>query len=650
MSNFYIKIIRQATIILLICLPVLFNPFGFEIFALPRVIFLYFWILFIVLIFIFSLTHNSNFSIIYSNPILVLIPFIFFVFVSFLFSLDKQVALWGYVGNYEGIFSWLSYFFIFYVGYLFFRNKKELKQLFFILSFVAGMVGIYAITEYFGFWQLMEWSQKTEINRASSFLGHPIYLGTFFVLVLPLIFSLFTEDLSKKKKVILFINFGLSICGLVLSFSRGAWIALFIISFLFFIFNLKIIKQKISDFRKNYFKYFIFVIFLLSLFFLNIGQNDLWSLVFFRIKSIFDFSSPSVLVHNLLYRQSWSLLQDNWLLGVGPDNFVYIMPKYALNSWNVFKQATAEKAHNLFLDIWISFGIGGLISFLFFLFYWFKQSIIFLKKVNPNNQPIFQGIFYSIIGCLIAWQFHYSTIDLAPLFWFLLGAGVGFMVENGTEKEQMKIFNHRASWFKKILITSWIIIFFIFLVFSSKRILADYFFVQALESKNIDQSIFFVDKAIKHNSLLANYYLVANSYYLQKIDSVQYKQFLQQAIDSLIIASNKVPLDYRITYQLGETYLVVANYAQNKENLYLQAEKAYVETLGLYPNNTEANLKLGVVSAYLNKNEEALKFWHRCIEIDKKFSQCYYNLAVLYQKIGIKDQSDYYYKEFDKYK
>ncbi|MFH0856916.1 MAG: tetratricopeptide repeat protein, partial [bacterium] len=231
---------------------------------------------------------------------------------------------------------------------------------------------------------------------------------------------------------------------------------------------------------------------------------------------------------------------------------------------------------------------------------------------------------------------HYSTIETAPIFFFLLGAGLSLAREESGEKENIK------NKFSYILI----VLFLAVLYFPLQKFNADYLFMKGLRETESGKAIGYLERAVKKNSHAENYYLVLNGYYVEKGESEKNNLYFQKALDLLIEAARIIPLDYRITYQLGETYLKIANYAENKDYVYMQAAAAYQRTLELYPNFPDAHLKIGVAYAHLSKEEDALKSWNKCFELKKTNAECYYNLSVLYEKRGEKEKAKENYEKY----
>jgi len=644
------NIIRKIIIILLVFLPILYNPLGFDVFALPRVFFLYIMCAILAVILVYKTAKDRKIEIKYTKLHLIFGVFLFFILFSMLFANDKYVSVWGYVWDYEGIISWICYAFLFYTGYLYFRSAENLKKIFRPLSYAAFFVGLYSFLQYFGNLELMQWMQKTEIKRASSFLGHPSYLGIYCILLLPLIFVLITEEKkSKYWKAFFTASLILLLASLYLSFSRGAWIAFVGVILMFAILRRKEIIFKIRNIVNR--KTAVALFFLVAIFVLYAADKiGFLSLFAQRVISIFDKNSSSFIVRGYLYKQSFSLLRDNWMFGIGADNFAYAIPRYFLPSWNIFKTTVADKAHNQILDYWISFGIGGVLSYSVFLFYWLKKAIGSLKNTLGTEKYFLQAILFSVIGYIIAVQFHYSTIDLAPIFFFLLGCGAGIMADKKVMEEKKIIAaDDGCRYWSNIrnffyLSSSVLIVFVVY--FASQNISADYLFTNSLKSKNLENSVFLAESAIEKNKHRVNYYLALNSFYIQKSDYDKNPYHLQKAIDSLIGAVKIMPCDYKLFYQLGETYLQSAKSAKNKDYVYHQAKIAYEETLKLYPNSVESYLKLGVVNAHLEKENEAIENWQKCAELEKTEEQCYYNLYILHNKRGEQELAK---KNFEEY-
>src|SRR4030042_1776129 len=186
--------------------------------------------------------------------------------------------------------------------------------------------------------------------------------------------------------------------------------------------------------------------------------------------------------------------------------------------------------------------------------------------------------------------------------------------------------------------------------FGFKKISADWPFAKAMRSNDLGESIALLESAIENNPYSANYYFSLNELFMQAGKKTGEYSYFEKAIKVLNQASGYFPQDYRIYYILGETYLGVSPYAQNRGYVYGKAADSFSKTLELYPNFSDARLKLGVSLAHAGKENEALDEWDDCVRMNKTNSQCYYNLHVLYGKMNESVLSEENYEKYLMYK
>ena len=130
-----------------------------------------------------------------------------------------------------------------------------------------------------------------------------------------------------------------------------------------------------------------------------------------------------------IWSRSIPLIKNNLILGSGPDTFIYQFPQndligkyYTYDTPNII----IDKPHNLYLQIALNDGLIALIAFLFIMLVYVFDSIrLYSFKRDYNNDQIL-GIAtcLSVVGYLFAGIFNDSVIDVAPIFWIVLGVGV----------------------------------------------------------------------------------------------------------------------------------------------------------------------------------------------------------------------------------
>ena len=77
-----------------------------------------------------------------------------------------------------------------------------------------------------------------------------------------------------------------------------------------------------------------------------------------RFRGLLDPSSATSFMRINLWRSSWQMALDHWLLGVGPDNFLYTYrSNYLLPA--AWKEPNLNHPHNFLLDWWRRFNTSA---------------------------------------------------------------------------------------------------------------------------------------------------------------------------------------------------------------------------------------------------------------------------------------------------
>ncbi|MDD4607366.1 MAG: O-antigen ligase family protein [Patescibacteria group bacterium] len=203
--------------------------------------------------------------------------------------------------------------------------------------------------------------------RVYGSLPHPNILAGF--LVITILLTIYLLDKYPSKVRYLSAVLPILILGLMLTFSRGAILAL-IISFIFYKILIKIkIKQNLIN--KSV---------LIGLVSVIIFSIFLYPLLMTRLQNQARLEVKSNQERIASLQQAKEIIQQNWLLGVGVGN-------YTLELHNLYPQQEVwwyQPAHNVYLLILSELGLVGLILFLSIIFYLVFQ----IFKSGLNSQKI----------------------------------------------------------------------------------------------------------------------------------------------------------------------------------------------------------------------------------------------------------------------
>ncbi|AWK50043.1 polymerase [Clostridium beijerinckii] len=147
-----------------------------------------------------------------------------------------------------------------------------------------------------------------------------------------------------------------------------------------------------------------------------------------------------------IWSRAIPLIKDTFILGTGPDTFAFEFPQgdligkyYAYDTPNI----VVDKAHNLYLQIAINYGVIALLAFLAMMVIYIVDSIkLYAFKEHFEERSIMLGAItcLGIIGYLFAGIFNDSVVSVAPVFWIVLGVGVAlnFINRDGIRTGKIK--------------------------------------------------------------------------------------------------------------------------------------------------------------------------------------------------------------------
>ena len=108
---------------------------------------------------------------------------------------------------------------------------------------------------------------------------------------------------------------------------------------------------------------------------------------------------PALLGRLLLWRHAWLVLRENWLLGVGMQNFRYVKQLYGFPM--PMALGRRYNAHNLYLEFLVDLGVFGFASFV-----WLElRTLLRLDGIWRSDKPA-SGLALALNAGLIAYAVH----------------------------------------------------------------------------------------------------------------------------------------------------------------------------------------------------------------------------------------------------
>jgi len=313
------------------------------------------------------------------------------------------------------------------------KGEHQINRLLTALLIISSLLGIYGIFQYngidFAFW-------KANIGRQQVFglFGNVNYFAEYLIVPLPLAISLFFAARNKTSKILLLVGILAMGGSLILTFTRGSYLAIGISSiFIFFLY----LTSRGKGFIKEHKKIFIFILALIILVtFLFVLPNPLNEpgTVISKIKgriSISQFTSGSSLKRReAIWGFTILIIKDHPLLGSGLGTFKYNSLNYQAQFFDqgenrsLYPYGIADKVHNEYLQLGAEIGILGLGIFLWLIITCFNYGIKLLKRLKDKyKQGIIIGLMGGVVAVLIDAIFGFPLHLPATLvlFWLFIG-------------------------------------------------------------------------------------------------------------------------------------------------------------------------------------------------------------------------------------
>ena len=222
------------------------------------------------------------------------------------------------------------------------------------MIYAASFVAVIGILQFFGYNFVPHEYSGTS---AYSTMGNTNWLATYLVIILPAAVLLYLFNNDRK----MLICSGIMYAGLLVSVTRGAWIAFFITFCIICIYI--ILNKKGLRYLRN--PVILFAIVTMILLPANDGH------IYKRALSIPENINAAVKNEGQagsnrveIWNKTLEIAGDNLLFGVGPDQLVIEMDTGGI----------MEKAHNIYLEILATMGLPALISFLVFMTFFFRKT------------------------------------------------------------------------------------------------------------------------------------------------------------------------------------------------------------------------------------------------------------------------------------
>ncbi|MEX1253270.1 MAG: O-antigen ligase family protein [Dehalococcoidia bacterium] len=374
-------------------------------------------------------------------PRLLVVTTLAFVAVNVLaliFAEDWRTSFWGVFQRYQGFATTLVYVLLFIVAAFAVRSMRDLRLLLWAVFAGAMVAVVYALAQKAG-WEWIEWSGRS-ISRPFSTMGQANNFGAYLVAVVPVAAFLALTLRQRWQLAAIGVAIAAMLAALLFTVSRSAYIGLAAVLLIWgfaaarwFLPSLVPDEQRRRGLQVGVIAAAAapLVLAFVVVFFVGLPQG--------RVAVLSETNDEAISGRRTLWVMAAEMTFDRPLLGYGQDAFATKFSDYRDRpdlSGIGFRSVNPESAHNFFLDLSSGTGILGLLSFLALV-----GAVLWLaarradSTENVTLRLAIVGLGSAVIGYLVTISFGFAEAMTTWLFWLLLGALAGLLLERpaGTE-------------------------------------------------------------------------------------------------------------------------------------------------------------------------------------------------------------------------
>lgn len=333
-------------------------------------------------------------------------------FIWGLMAIFRASAVYGAEYPLDSVFilfkRWITPILLFFLSFNIIRSKENFKKVVFVIMLVTFMISLMAIRDYMNVGN----SSSLESSRVGGVFEQPNMLGAFFVYNMFFFAGFILYYWKSFKYWLLIIPFLACFRGVMVTFSRGAYIA----------FGLGALMT--AFFKSKTLFTIAIILITVALFVPGILPEGIQ----YRLESTFkggqlitadvsEIKDPSAGKRLLIWQGAIEMIKDQPLFGFGYGLFPYIIGIYS-------PQTPQTDAHNTYLILAAEMGLPALLIFLIILIVLIKNAWWLLAHTEDKYFKAFAiGALGGLFGLISANMFgsRLNTEEVSSYFWIIAG-------------------------------------------------------------------------------------------------------------------------------------------------------------------------------------------------------------------------------------
>ena len=605
-----------------VAVPLAFNPWGRNAFELPKVLLLRaLMLLMIPAALAQALTIGRQ---TFRRPAAALLwPALAFglaLALATAFSVNPRASLWGSYERQQGLLTLGAYLALFLLTAACLHTRAQAERLWIALAWGSAPVVVYGLLQALGL-DPLDW-RTDAASPVLSTIGRANFAGSYLALVIPLTAGRLL--LARRRWPTGLLLTSQLIC-LALTQARGAWIGLGVGMLI-----LALVWAIAGRNRRLAAVALIVAMLAVGLVaLLNVPNGPLAVLARFpgldRLAALSRTDEGSAAARLTIWRATLPLVAARPVLGYGPETMRVVLARVFPPQLVYYqgRHVTVDRAHNLWLDLWMSAGLAGVIAFVALLAGFGRLAWRGLQGASdPWDKARWAALTGAVASHLADLQFSFDLTASATVFWLAMALAATFPLTMFSASEKERSEQERFEWLTYVppaLVTIALIG-----IVCLRPALADYAFWKSLNVRLPQERLAEAERAVNLWPLEPEYRLGLAGAYVQNGNWAT-------AETRLAAADQLSPNDPQVWEARGN---LNAYWGDVEPRRYIQAEAAYRRALELAPNTATYHTALGLVLARQGRLEDGLAELERAVALDATDGIAYRHLADLYQALG----------------
>jgi len=577
--------------------------------------------------------------------------------ISSFLGINVLKSLFGDLERMWGVITLINLILFFTMLISVFRNEKEWLKLLKTIIWVATLVGLYGLAQKWG----VSFITRAGISRIETTLGNAAFVAGYFLLTMGVTFYLTQKEWLERRKLNYFYLLSLVIQFLAFLYAaiRGAYLAFFIALIIYFV--VAIFRQKNKKIKLAFVAIFVILAGIYAFLYINrlqpwVNENTYLS----RLTSVTNLQSNTVKTRFISWSAGLKGFIGTPILGIGMENYNVYFDKYFTAELYSYSRTESwfDRAHNAVVEVMVTGGIIGLISYLAIFLLLF---VYLFKLIKKNKEKYFNfSLFFALIFLVYFIQniFVFDTLAVFILF-LAFAAYVNFIHQHAKENSEDEAISKKGFFTGKAF---WIILLLVSVVWSIFSLAINYrmgkiaYYNTKVQYEIVKRNNYFAAKNNIEITLSVDSWLdyfnnksanIINDVYTQ---SLRASQVNKDFLDGFFMCIEKLESDvsnYRNeTYSnmgLGRAYNNLAMYYESEpeqRDQYLDKAQSHLESaLDLSPGRLQIYYLLAQNMMIRNDFEEANKYMDQAIALNPGFPDSYWFKALNYFNFGYTEQA-----------